>query len=128
MKVGHAALVAALVAAAIGAIGAIGASRSEAARNDIRIEDLKATPQPPRAGAPFELAGRVQLGGGIGSIHCRVWVAGRRYRNVRLVWDGATARCAFVVPAFGRGRIMAVRIVARQGGNRAQTTLRFRVS
>jgi hypothetical protein len=122
MKVGHAALAAALVAAAIGASG------SPAAPRDIRITNLTANPRPPQSGAPFELVGRVHLGGGVGSIHCRVWVAGRRYRNVRLVWDGATARCSFVVPAFGRGRVMAVRIVARQGGNRAHTTLRFRVS
>jgi hypothetical protein len=122
MKVGHAALAAALVAAAIVASGA------PASPYDIRITDLAANPRPPQAGAPFELVGRVHLGGAVGSIHCRVWVAGRRYRNVRLVWDGATARCTFVVPSFGRARMMAVRIVARQGGNRAQTTLRFRVS
>jgi hypothetical protein len=122
MTASHAALGAALAAAVIGASGA------PAASNDIHITNLTANPRPPHAGAPFELAGRVHLGGGFGSIHCRVWVAGRRYRNVRLVWDGATARCAFVVPAFGRGRLMTVRIVARQGGNRAQSTLRFRVS
>jgi hypothetical protein len=122
MKASHAALGAAIAAAAMGASG------SPAAPNDIRITNLTANPRPPHAGAPFELAGHVHLGGGAGSIHCRVWVAGRRYRNIRLVWDGATARCAFVVPAFGRGRVMAVRIVARQGGNRAQTTLRYRVS
>jgi hypothetical protein len=122
MTASHAALGAALAAAVIGASGA------PAASNDIHITNLTANPHPPHAGAPFELAGRVHLGGGVGSIHCRVWVAGRRYRNVRLVWDGTTARCAFVVPAFGRGRLMTVRIVARQGGNRAQSTLRFRVS
>jgi hypothetical protein len=122
MRVSHAALGAALVAAAITASG------SPAALNDIRIDGLAASPQPPQAGAPFELVGRVHLSGRIGSIHCRVWVGGRRYRNVHLVWDGTTARCSFVVPAYGRGRILAVRIAARQGGNRAHTTLRFRVS
>jgi hypothetical protein len=122
MRVSHAALGAALVAAAITA------SASPAAPNDIRIDGLAASPQPPQAGAPFELVGRVHLSGRIGSIHCRVWVGGRRYRNVRLVWDGSTARCSFVVPAYGRGRVLAVRIAARQGRNRARTTLRFRVS
>jgi hypothetical protein len=125
MRVGHAALGAALVAAAIATATASG---TPAAPADIRIDGLSANPQPPQAGAPFELVGRVHLSGRIGSIHCRVWVGGRRYRNVRLVWDGSTARCSFVVPAYGRGRVLAVRIAARQGGNRAHTTLRFRVS
>ena len=122
MRVGHAALGAAIVAAAISATG------SPAARNDIRIDDVTANPRQPHAGAPLEVVGRVHLSGRIGSLHCRVWVGGRRYRNVRLVWDGANARCWFVVPRDGSGRFMSVRLVARQGGNRAHTTLRFRVS
>ncbi len=122
MKVGHAALAAALVAAAIGASG------SPASSSDIRIADVTANPRLPQAGAPFQLTGRVHLSGRIGSLHCRIWIGGRRYRNVRLVWDGSNARCSFVVPTSGRGRVMSVRLVARQGGNRAYTTLRFRVS
>src|SRR5687767_11242712 len=110
MRVSHAALGAALVAAAITASG------SPAALNDIRIDGLAASPQPPQAGAPLPRPGGVPP--------CRP----PRYRNVRLVWDGSTARCSFVVPAYGRGRVLAVRIAARQGGNRAHTTLRFRVS
>jgi hypothetical protein len=122
MRVSHAALGAAFVAAAITA------SASPAAPTDIRIDSISANPRPPQAGAPFELVGRVLLSGRIGSIHCRVWVGGRRYRNVHLVWDGSNARCSFVVPADARGRVLTVRIAARQGGNRARTTLRFRVS
>ena len=122
MRVSHAALGAALLAAAITASG------SPAAPQDIRIDDVTANPRPPQAGAPFELVGHVLLSGRLGSLHCRVWVGGKRYRNVRLVWDGSNARCWFVVPPSGRGQVMSVGLVARQGGNRARTTLRFRVS
>ena len=122
MRLSHAALGAALVAAAITA------SATPAAPTDIRIDGISANPRPPQAGAPFELVGRVLLSGRIGSIHCRVWVGGRRYRNVHLVWDGSNARCSFVVPTDAKGRVLTVRIAARQGGNRVRTTLRFRVS
>jgi hypothetical protein len=122
MRLSHAALGAALVAAAITASG------SPAAPNDIRIDSVTANPRQPQVGAPFEVVGHVLLSGRIGSLHCRVWIAGRRYRNTRLVWDGSNARCWFVVPARGRGHVMSVRLVARQGGNRAHTTLRFRVT
>jgi hypothetical protein len=110
------------------AAAALVAPASPAATADIRISDLAANPNPPQASAPFEVAGRILLSGNIGSIHCRVTIGGRRYRNVRLTWDGSTARCAFVIPAAGRGRELSVRLVARQGGNRAATTLRFRVA
>jgi hypothetical protein len=103
-------------------------SAATAARVDIRIENVAGSPDPPRAGAPFELTGRVLFTGGGPSLHCRVFVGARRYRSVRLVWDGATARCSFTVPAGARGKALSVALVASQGGSRARTTLRFRVT
>jgi len=103
-------------------------SAATAARLDIRIENIAGSPDPPRAGAPFELTGRVLFTGGGPSLHCRVFVGAKRYRNVRLVWDGATARCSFTVPAGARGKALSVALVASQGGSRARTTLRFRVT
>jgi len=28
-----------------------------------------------------------------GSIRCNVWIGGKRFRDIRLVWDDPTARC-----------------------------------
>jgi len=103
-------------------------SAATAARVDIRIENIAGSPDPPRAGAPFELTGRVLFTGVGPSLHCRVFVGAKRYRNVRLVWDGTTARCSFTVPAGARGKALSVALVASQGGSRARTTLRFRVT
>ena len=103
-------------------------SAATAAPLDVRIDNVAGSPNPPRAGAPFELSGRVLFTGGGPSLHCRVFVGAKRYRNVRLVWDGATARCSFTVPAAARGKGLSVALVASQGGSRARTTLRFRVS
>ncbi len=102
-------------------------SSATAAPVDIRIENVVGSPDPPRAGAPFELTGRVLFTGGGPSLHCRVFVSAKRYRNVRLVWDGATAKCSFTVPAGARGKGLSVALVASQGGSRARTTLRYRV-
>lgn len=103
-------------------------SAATAAPADIRIENVVGSPDPPRADAPFELIGRVLFVGGGPSLHCRVFVGARRYRNVRLVWDGTTARCSFAVPAAARGKGLSVALVAGQGMSRARTTLRYRVS
>jgi len=99
-----------------------------AARADLRIDDVHGTPSAPVAGSTFEVSGRILFSGAVGSIHCRVLVGGRRYRAVRLVWDGSAARCSFVVPANARGKVLAVGLAAAEGGNRARTTLRYRVA
>lgn len=117
--------------AAVGAVvlaAAIGTSAATAVPADVRVDDVVGAPNPPLAGAPFVLVGRVLFTGAGYSIHCRVFVGGRRYRNVRLVWDGTIARCSFTVPAGARGKSLSVALVARQGGSRARTTLRYRVS
>ena len=106
----------------------LASSAATAAPLDVRIDNVAGSPNPPRAGAPFELSGRVLFVGGGPSLHCRVFVGERRYRNVRLVWDGSAARCSFTVPAAARGKGLSVALVASQGGSRARTTLRFRVS
>ena len=106
---------------------AAAASTAAAARSDVRIEGVVGRPDPPRAGVPFELSGRVLFTGGGYSIHCRVFVGGRRYRNVRLVWDGTTARCFFAVPARAGGKRLSVALVASQGGSRARTTHAYRI-
>ena len=117
--------------AAVGAVvlaSAISTSVATAAPADVRVDNVVGAPNPPRAGAPFELVGRVLFTGGGYSIHCRVFVGGRRYRTVRLVWDGSIARCSFTVPARARGKSLSVALAASQGGSRARTTLRYRVS
>jgi hypothetical protein len=106
---------------------AAAAPTAAAAPSDVRVEGVVGAPDPPQAGGQFELAGRVLFTGGGYSIRCRVFVGGRRYRNVRLVWDGTNARCFFTVPAAARGRRLTVGLVATQGGSRAATTLRYRV-
>lgn len=106
----------------------LAASAATAAPADIRIENVVGSPDPPRAGAPFELVGRVLFIGGGPSLHCRVFVGRTRYRNVRLVWDGTTARCSFTLPEGARGKGISVALVASQGASRARTTLRYRVS
>lgn len=110
------------------AVAAAAPTTSAAAPSDVHVEGVVGGPNPPLAGAGFELVGRVLFTGGGYSIRCRVFVGGRRYRNVRLVWDGVNARCFFVVPAGARGKRLAVGLVASQGGSRAATTLRYRVS
>jgi hypothetical protein len=109
-------------------IAPLATSAATAAPVDIRIENVAGSPAPPRAGAPFELIGNVLFIGGGPTLHCRVFLGAKRYRNVRLVWDGAAARCSFTVPAGARGKPLSVALVASQGTSRARTTLRYRVS
>ena len=103
-------------------------SAATAAPLDVRIDNVTGSPDPPRAGAPFELTGRVLFTGGGPSLHCRGVVGAKRYRKLPRVWDGSAAQCSFTVPAAARGKGLSVALVASQGGSRARTTLRFRVS
>jgi hypothetical protein len=104
------------------------ASSAPGAVGDVRVEVLSATPHPPRAAQPFELVARVEFAPAAGSIRCNVWIDGRRFRNIRLVWDNPTARCFFRLPAGSRGKRLTVGLAATLGGSLTRTTLAFRVS
>jgi predicted small secreted protein len=104
------------------------ASTAQGAGEDVRMNVLSVTPQPPQAAQPFELVARVEFAPAPGSIFCRVWAGGQRYRNIRLTWESSIARCFFRVPADARGKRLTVGLVAAQGGSRARTTLSFTVS
>ena len=92
-----AALAAVLLAAA--ATMRIVASSAHGAAGDVRIEVLSVTPRPPRAAQPFALVARVEFAPAPGSIRCNVWIGGKRFRDIRLVWDDPTARCYLRLPA-----------------------------
>jgi len=94
----------------------------------VRIEVLSVKPSPPRAAAPFELVARVEFAPAPGSIRCSVWTGGRRYRDIRLVWENSIARCFFRVPAGARGKRLTVALTASLGSSTTRTTLAFRVS
>jgi hypothetical protein len=104
------------------------ASSAPGAGVDVRIEVISVTPRPPRAASPFELVARVQFSPGPGSIHSRVWVGGRRFRNVRCVWTSPIARCSFVVPAGASGKRLTIELAAALGGSQTRTALAFTVS
>ena len=104
------------------------ASSAHGAAGDVRIEVLSVTPRSPRAAQPFELVARVEFAPAPGSIRCNVWIGGRRFRNIRLVWDNPTARCYFRLPAGARGKRLTVGLAATLGGSLTRTTLAFRVS
>ena len=94
----------------------------------VRIEVLSAKPSPPRAAAPFELVARVEFAPAPGSIRCSVWMGGRRYRNIRLVWENSIARCFFRVPAGTGGKRLTVGLTASLGSSTTRTALAFRIS
>ena len=104
------------------------ASSAHGAAGDVRIEVLSVTPRSPRAAQPFELVARVEFAPAPGSIRCNVWIGGRRFRNIRLVWDNPTARCYFRLPAGARGKRLTIGLAATLGGSLTRTTLAFRVS
>jgi hypothetical protein len=104
------------------------ASAAQGARADVRMEVISVTPRPPQAAQQFELVARVEFAPAPGSIFCRVWAGGERYRNIRLTWQSSIARCFFRVPADARGKRLTVGLVAAQGGSRARTSLTFIVS
>jgi hypothetical protein len=104
------------------------ASNASGAGADVRINVISVTPQPPQAARPFELVARVEFAPAPGSIHTRVWIGGKRFRNMRLVWKSPVARCSFVVPAGARGKRLTVELAAALGGSRTRTVLSFPVS
>jgi hypothetical protein len=104
------------------------ASSAQGAPGDVRIDVLSVTPRPPQAAQPFELVARVEFTPAPGSIRCSVWTGGQRYRNIRLVWKNAIARCYFRVPAGARGKRLTIGLAASLGGSLTRTTLSFRVS
>ncbi len=69
------------------------------ATGDVRIEVLSVNPRPPRAAQPFALLARVEFAPAPGSIRCNVWIGGKRFRNIRLVWDDPNS--ALLIPAAG---------------------------
>ena len=71
---------------------------------------------------------RVQFVPAPGSIRCSVRIGGKRYRDIRLTWDGSIARCFLRVPVGARGKQLVVGLVATLSGSRVRTTLAFRVS
>ena len=95
---------------------------------DVRMDVISASPRPPQAARLFELVARVEFVPAPGSIHCGVWIGGRRYRNIRLTWESAIARCFFHVPANARGKRLVIGLVATLDGSRARTSMMFRVS
>jgi hypothetical protein len=117
--------------AALGAVllaAATLTSAGTAGGTDVRMDVLSATPRPPQASHPFELVARVQFVPAPGSIHCSVRIGGRRYRNIRLTWDGSIARCALRVPVSARGKRLVIGLVASLAGSRVRTSMAFRVS
>jgi hypothetical protein len=104
------------------------ASSAQGAPRDVRIDVLSVTPRPPRAAQPFELRARVEFAPAPGSIRCSVWIGGKRFRNIRLVWENPIARCYFRVPAGARGKRLTIALAATLGGSLTRTTLTFRVS
>lgn len=104
------------------------ASSAQAAPGDVRIEVLSVTPSPPRAAQPFELVARVEFAPAPGSIRCSVWIGGKRFRNIRLVWRNPVARCFFRVPSGARGKRLTIMLAATLGGSLTRTTLAFRVA
>lgn len=62
----------------------------------------------PRAAQPFALVARVEFAPAPGSIRCNVWIGGKRFRDIRLVWDDPTARCYLRLPAGARGKRLTV--------------------
>jgi hypothetical protein len=118
----------AAVAAVVLAAATTLASSAHGASGDVRIEVLSVTPRSPRSAQPFELVARVEFAPAPGSIRCSVWIGGRRFRNIRLVWDNPTARCYFRLPAGARGKRLTIGLAATLGGSLTRTTLAFRVS
>lgn len=117
--------------AALGAVLLAAATLTSSATGggaDVRMDVISATPRPPRAGQQFELLARVQFVPAPGSIRCSVRIGGKRYRNIRLTWDGSIARCFLRVPAGARGKQLVVGLVATLSGSRVRTTMAFRVS
>jgi hypothetical protein len=112
----------AALAAVVFAAAATLPSSAPGASNDIRMDLISVTPE------PFELVARVEFAPAPGSLHCRVWAAGKRFRDIRLVWENSIARCFFRVPAVARGKRLTVGLVAALGGSRSRTMLTFRVS
>jgi hypothetical protein len=104
------------------------ASSAQGAQGDVRIDVLSVNPRPPQAAQPFELVARVEFAPAPGSIRCSVWTGGKRFRNIRLVWQNSIARCFFRVPAGARGKRLTIGLAATLGGSRTRTTLTFRVS
>jgi hypothetical protein len=103
-------------------------SSAPGASGDVRIDVLSVTPRPPQAARPFELVARVEFAPAPGSIHSDVWIGGKRFRNMRLVWQDSIARCSFVVPAGARGKRLTIGLSATLGGSRTRTSLTFKVS
>jgi hypothetical protein len=118
----------AAVTAVLLAAAAALASSAQGASGDVRIEVLSVTPRPPRAAQPFELVARVEFAPAPGSIRCSVWTGGKRFRNIRLVWENSIARCFFRVPPGARGKRLTIGLAATQGGSLTRTTLAFQVS
>jgi len=118
---------AALAAVALAAATVI-ASSAQGAPADVRVEVLSVTPRPPQAGQPFELVSRVEFAPAPGSIRCSVWIGGKRFRNIRLVWGSPVARCFFRVPAGAGGKRLTITLSAALGGSLTRTTLGFRVA
>ncbi len=118
----------AAVAAVVLAAATTLASAAHGAAGDVRVEVLSVTPRPPRAAQPFELVARVEFAPAPGSIRCNVWIGGKRFRNIRLVWDNPTARCYFRVPPGARAKGLTIGLTATLGGSLTRTTLAFRVS
>src|SRR5688572_14178409 len=97
----------ALAAVALAAATVAG-SPAQGAPRDVRIEVPSVTPASPRAARPFELVARVEFAPAPGSIRCSVWIGGRRFRNIRLVWRNPVARCFFRVPSGTRGKRLTI--------------------
>ena len=123
-----AAFAAVLLAAAATPASSALSSSAHGSTGDVRIEVLSVTPRPPRAAQPFALVARVEFAPSPGSIRCNVWIGGKRFRDIRLVWDDPTARCYFRLPAGARGKRLTVGLAAMLGGSLTRTTLAFRVS
>jgi len=98
------------------------------AGGDVRMDVISTTPRPPQAARPFELVARVEFVPAPGSLHASVWIGDKRYRKIRLSWDGSIARCSFVVPAEAHGKRLTVALAATLGGSRTRTTLGFRIA
>lgn len=106
----------------------VATSRTRARPAQVRIDVVSIRPRNPQAARRFEVVARVSFAPVAGSVHCSVWVAGERYRNIRLIWNSPIARCFFRIPSGTRGEPLQIRLSAALGTSGARMTLPFTVS
>jgi hypothetical protein len=99
-----------------------------AAASDVSMRILSASPRPPKAGSPFELVARVDFVPAPGSLHCSVWIGGKRQHAQRLRWESPIGRCSLRLPPASRGKRLTIALRASLGPSTSRVTLGFRIA